>query len=148
MNEFDSDAVMLEHETEQEVNTPVAPSPPVPVVVVDAVSVSEIVPQHTSFRTVVLTSDNPMLQILPLDPLRVSATLCSHDRDVVLAGSRDQAADKANVSDASLLRPNGALLSYQAGFPVPVTISSVDPVWVSAPAYPARVSAVITRRTT
>lgn len=141
---MNDDNEILEYETEA--HEPPEHISPIPVSVCEPVVTVATVPQHTSFRTFVLTTDNPTAQILPLDPLRVAALVSSPDNDVVLSGSRSQAGDKANVSDSTLARPNGGLLPKALTAPVP--ISSTDAVWVSGPTYPSRVWVVITRRTT
>lgn len=143
VNGLDHEDQVLEYETEQHAPEEMTA---VPVCIADPVVTVPVVPQHTSFRTVVLTSDDPVRQILPLDPLRVSATVISPDNDAVLAGSKSQASDKANLSDTTLARPNGTLLpkALTAGMP----ISSTDAVWVAAATYPSRISVLITRRTT
>lgn len=142
----DSNEIMISHEAEDYQPEPVQPIDPLPVVVRDAVTTVDIIPQHVSFRTFVLTTDNPYKQILTLDLLRVKATLVTLDHDVVLSSSRGQAMSPSNVV-ANFPTPDGAVLSWQAGFPVPVTLETVGEVWATANTYPSRVAVYLTRRT-
>jgi hypothetical protein len=143
MSSYPSDQEQL-LDYEDELQPPAMMMEPVPVRLTEPAVTLETVPQHAGFRTIVLTADNPFAQLLPPDPLRVTSQVYSPDHDVVLASSAAQAQDKANISDTSLLRPNGALLA--SAHPTGIPIDTTDAVWVAGPTYPSRVSVIVTRR--
>lgn len=143
--ENESGDIALEHETEEEPSVDALEVKPIPVVLADAVITSDIIPQHLTCYTVVLTSDEPMQQILPQDPLRYHAEVCSIDNPVVLCHSLQQAKDDRNV-EASLPNPNGFLLNAAGGYPFPMPVHTIAPVWATAAAYPSRIAVLVKRR--
>jgi hypothetical protein len=135
---------LLEVETEADDGPVVAlPIMPVPVSVCDPVVTVATVPQHVSFHTLVLTTDDPQRQLLPLDALRVEALVQALDQDVVLTSSRSQAQSTANTV-ASLPNPDGAILPKANT--TPTRMPATAEVWATAQVLPARVSVIVTRR--
>jgi hypothetical protein len=143
--DYDSENLTLEAEGEQTEETETADLVPVKVVVTDVVVSQEVIPQHVSCYTIVLTDEDPVAQVLALDLLRFSARIAALDTAVVLCHSLQQAKDPANLITA-LGSPNGAVLPVlsAAGY---VEVTSCAPLWPVRPdGENARVSVIVTRR--
>ena len=143
---YDSNETLLAHETEAPNAQPIADVTPIPVAVIDAVTVTRVFPQHSSAYTLVLTATQPVQQICDLDPLRHQITLCAVDHDIVLCHSLQQAQDAANQA-TNIPNPNGFVITNAAGFPPFLRIESTGPLWVVGNSFPSRVSAFVERRT-
>lgn len=141
----DSQDVLLAHETEQDYEHPQQPIAPIPVTVADAVVTLPLIGQHSSVYTVVLTTTNPIAELVGLDPLRLGVSVWVLDHDVVLCHSEAQANDSRN-QDTALARPNGAVLSTSGGFPTAIPINSTQQLWVVGNTFPSRVSVIVNRR--
>jgi hypothetical protein len=135
---YPEDSEIIEYEGEHH---GAAPLPSVSVCVDGTVVNTPAVPQHGVFRTFVLTADNPYLQVLTRDDLRVAARITIMENTAVLCSSRAQAMSPSNT-DVTLARPNGAAVSAT----LPVPIDTTDELWVVGNTYPTRVSVLITRR--
>lgn len=91
-------------------------------------------------RTLVLTADNPTQDLLPQSEARCEAWLIQcGDNDVVISHSKSQAASASNLV-AALPNPSGALIIKT--FPSPVPVPTNDRTFVTAQAYPTRVTVV------
>jgi hypothetical protein len=141
----DSDEIMLLHETEQDYDQPVMPTEPIPVIVRDAVVTVDIVAQHTSCYSIVLTAGSPIAEVLGNDPLRISATIWSLDHDIVLCHSEAQANDPKNQV-SGLAAPNGAIVTNAGGFPPAFLINSTQQFFLVGNTFPSRVSVMAHRR--
>ena len=86
-------------------------------------------------KTVVLTATNSYDQILPQDKGRLYALIQVFDNQAVLCYSEAQADNAANAV-STLPNPDGTLCP--TGVVIPVRCSNA--VWVTAAAYPTRVS--------
>lgn len=140
---------LLDVQTEASTAPPmVLPVDPVAVVVDGPVVTVETVPQHVSTYTVVTsTDDERAVQLLPLDPLRVRATVVVHDQPVVLCHSQAQALSAGNRTPGAP-SPVGAYVWAAPGAPArPLVIAGGAAVWV-APTFdqPARVTVIAERR--
>lgn len=133
---------LLAYETQHDAGPPV-PIDPLPVHVCEPVVTIPTVPQHTTCRTVVLTSDQPYTQILPQDPLRVRAQLLRGDNHFVICHSATQAQDPVNTTPASGAT-NGAYVTATASAPVVVT--GTQPLWVSTNVFPTTIGIITERR--
>lgn len=137
MSDYDDD--LMEYETEAEQPEPVTP---VSVCLDGPVVTVETVPQHLTCSTVVLTSDQPVAQLLELDHLRVGAQVSALDNDVVVCHSYQQAMDAANQV-STLDMPNGFVVAK--GVPA-TSLRTTQQLWVVTGTYPSRVSVVAERR--
>lgn len=118
--------VLLDYETEAD-EAPAGVAEPIATKVCEPVVTVPTVAQHLTCSTVVLTSDAPYVQLLPLDPLRLRAQiLLKGSKDIVICHSLAQAQDLANQA-SPLARPNGTIVS--SGFTTPVSIETTQPVW-------------------
>lgn len=95
--------------------------------------------RSVTFRTIVLSSDVPVDQVMQPDPNRVIAYVQAGGADVVLTKSKGDA--QANTRDASYSAPVGTLLPF--GNTVPYPLETNDEVWVGSAVYPAQVSVTI-----
>lgn len=138
------DEPLLDYETEQDSDPgPLFPTP-VPVHVCEPVVTVPTVPQHVTCRTVVLTADQPVQQILAQDPLRVRAWLLPKiDNNVVLCHSVSQAQDPNNA-DPTLANPNGAVV--MASLTAPVPVAGTQAMWLAGNTFPTHVGLIIERR--
>jgi hypothetical protein len=93
------------------------------------------------FRTVVLTADNPYVQLFGIDENRLCAYVQAGGNDAVLCSSKSQAQKPANISDATLAAPDGTLLPYGNAAPYP--LETTEEVWVAAAAYPTQVTVTV-----
>lgn len=135
---------LLEYQTEHE--SAGAPVEPVPVAVCDPVVTIETVPQHATAYTVVVATDPavgaPYEQLLPLDPLRVRATVWATTTDAVICHSLGQAQDPAN-STTGVPNPAGAYLPTG----LPIVIHGGQQMWAAATAATAsQISVIVERR--
>jgi hypothetical protein len=91
-------------------------------------------------RTIVLTVSDPVQDLLPQSEARCEAwVLQCGDNDIVVSHSGTQAKSQSN-SVATLPNPSGALILKTILVPVPVPTN--DRVWVTAQAFPTRVSVI------
>lgn len=148
MSEDTSD--LLEYETETEdAPEPLAPIDPVPVIVQAPVVTVGTVPQHISAYTVVVDTDTDRVaELLPLDALRVRATIIVHDQPVVLCHTMAQALSATNRA-TGVPTPSGAFVQASADHPAgPIVLHGTQPMWVAATwDQPARISVLVERRT-
>jgi hypothetical protein len=148
MSESASEEVITEHETETADPVPMPPAPPIAVVAADVVPTSEVMPQHTTCYTVIVSPDDEtegptFAELLPLDPLRVRATLSVTNSGVVLCHSRTQAQDPIN-QDAMAVGANGARLAANTT----LTLIGTNQLWVAAAGTTyARAAVIVERRT-
>lgn len=142
MNEPDDELLEYETEAEEEDARPL-PIDPVPVKISEPVVTVETVPQHVSMFTLTLTAETPMLPLLPLDPLRVSAQVLRVDNHFILCHSLQQAMDPLNITPAAT-DANGALVT--ATFNAPVPVRGTQAVWVATRVFPTRVGVIVERR--
>lgn len=105
-HEYESDSEILEYEVEQ---TEPAALSTVPVCVKEPVTTVETVPQHAATSTIVLTSGQPIAQLLPQDPLRLHAEIFPIDNQIIICHSWPQASDAIDVT-ADPATPNGLLV--------------------------------------
>lgn len=137
---------LIEVELEQHSPEPVQDIVPVPVKVIDPVVTEQTIAQHINTYTVVLTSAEPVKELIPLDPLRAMAIIISLDHDIVLCHSMQQAQDPANA-DTSLVNPNGAVISVAGGYPFYIPLETIQRMYVAGNTFPTRVSVILKRRT-
>lgn len=138
------DNELLDYQTEQgDEPQHVQPIEPVPVHVCEPVVTIETVPQHVSCYTITLTQDMPYAQVLPLDVLRVRASLLRCDNHFVLCHSLGQAQDANNSTTGSTVT-NGALIT--ATFNAPVPVSGVQEMWVATNVFPTNIGVIVERR--
>jgi hypothetical protein len=91
-------------------------------------------------RTIVLTAGDPVQDLLPQSEARCEAwVLQCGDNDIVVAHSGNTAKAQSNTV-ATLPNPSGALILKTVLVPVPVPTN--DRVWVTAQAFPTRVSVI------
>lgn len=90
-------------------------------------------------RTIVLTAANPVKVLLAADVSRKLVQVIAAGNPVVLCESESQAEDPNN-SVATLPNPEGFLLPV--GVRIPIDTS--EQMWVTAQAFPAQVSILIT----
>lgn len=91
-------------------------------------------------RTLILTADNPVQDLLPQSENRCEAyVLQCGDNDIIIAHSGTQAKAASNQV-ATPPNPSGALVVKTFLFPVPVPTN--DRAWVTSPAFPTRVSVI------
>lgn len=91
-------------------------------------------------RTLILTTDNPIQDLLPQSEARCEAWLIQcGDNDVIVCHTKSQASAPSNQV-ATPPNPSGALIVKGIAFPVPITTN--DRTWVTAAAFPTRVSVV------
>jgi hypothetical protein len=81
----------------------------------------------TYFTVVTATGTNPVLLLLPRDPMRYRATIMTIDEPVVLANTKDLASNSANQV-TSVPNPTGFYLPITT----PVVIQSKGPCYVAA----------------
>jgi hypothetical protein len=93
-------------------------------------------PQAPNFFTIVLTSIEPVKQILPPDPKRIIAYVQAGGFNVVLTTTKGDA--QHNTSDPTYATPTGMVLPYgnTAPYPLPTT----GEVWAASASYPAQVT--------
>lgn len=136
---YDEEA-LLEYETEA------APTPEVvvPVCVAEPVVTIETVPQHMQTNTVVVSSTGTAFaELLPLDPLRVRATIIVSDNPVVLCHSKTLAQNAANTA-SNVPTPQGA---YVANSTTPIVLTGTSQLFVAATGSSStRVSVISERR--
>lgn len=145
MSDYDENE-MLEYEVEaDEPETPVMPISPIPVSVCEPVVTVETVPQHMTCYTVVVDTDDVdagIKELLPLDALRVRATIIAHTAEAIICHSRSQAQDPANTV-TNVPNPSGFLLSIDT----PLVLTGTQQMWVAATSSAARrVSVIVERR--
>lgn len=136
------DETLLEYETEAE---PV-PDVVVPVCISEPVVTVETVPQHMQTYTVVVASgtNGGIAELLPLDPLRVRATIIVSDNPVVLCHSKTLAQNGANTA-SNVPTPQGA---YVANSTTPLVLTGTSQLFVAATVSSStRVSVISERRT-
>lgn len=145
---YEDDEQLLEYQTEADDDEfPVIPDP-VPVCVKEPVVTVETVPQHVTCYTVVVDTDvdQGVAELLPLDPLRVRATVIVSDQPVIICHTRPQAQDGSNRV-ASVPNPNGAYIPASPTLSTPVPIHGTQQMWVAGTTTdPARVSVIVERR--
>lgn len=117
---------------------------PIPVHVSNAADLAPALPRARRkalrTRTIILTADNPVVDLLPQSEARCDAwVLQCGDNDIVVSHSGTQAKASAN-SVATLPNPSGALIIKTCLFPIPIPTN--DRAWVTAQAFPTRVSVV------
>lgn len=89
-------------------------------------------------RTIVLTAADPVQDLLPQSEARCEAwVLQCGDNDIVISHSGSQAKATSNTV-ATLPNPSGALILKTVLFPVPIPTN--DRMWVTAQAFPTRVT--------
>jgi hypothetical protein len=89
-------------------------------------------------RTIILTADNPVVDLLPQSEERCEAyVLQCGDNDIIVAHSGTQAKATSNTV-ATPPNPSGALIVKTCLFPIPLPTN--DRVWVTSPAFPTRVT--------
>ena len=119
---------------------------PIPVILHNPEALRPAALTGITLATIVLTAQDPVQQLLPLDPLRDSAhVLQGGDQDIVICHSKADAQAASN-STASLPNPTGALILKTFLHPVPLPTTAR--VLVTAQAFPARVSVIISRHAT
>lgn len=141
----DQENEVLEYEGEQDHDELVLPIAPIPVVVCEPVVTVPTVPQHVTTYTVVVATgtSTAVSQLLPLDLLRVRATILVNDQAVVICHSQTQAQDPSNVV-AAVPNPSGAYVPAGSN----VVITGSQQMWVAATsATAARVTVISERRT-
>ena len=152
MSDYNDEDELLEYETEVvDDPEPVQPIDPIPVSVCDPVVTVETVPQHiTTYTLVISTATNAQAvqQLLPLDPLRVRATIIVHDNPAVICHSRASANAAANTV-TNTPAPSGAYLLASATLPAaPIVIHGTQEMWIAATtSSTSRVSVIAERRT-
>jgi hypothetical protein len=93
----------------------------------------------TYFTAVAATGTNPVLLLLPRDPMRFRATIMAIDEPVVLANTKDLATNAANAV-TNVPNPTGFYLPVS----IPVVIMSKGPCYVAATsATPTRISVAV-----
>lgn len=99
--------------------------------------------EKTDAYTVVLSSANPVLALLPVDPNREDAAVLAVDNPVVIAQTLAQAQNAANTV-ANVPAPVGFYLPVGVRWPVKAT----GPLWVAATttATNSRVSVMVHKR--
>lgn len=116
---------------------------PIPVTVANAHELAPVTKTRRKAirtRTLILTADNPVQDLLPQAEERCEAyVLQCGDNDIVIAHSGTQAKAASNAV-ATPPNPSGALIIKTCLFPVPVPTN--DRVWVTSPAFPTRVSVI------
>jgi hypothetical protein len=142
---FDSDDILLEHETGAPVDAVVQDITPIPVIVMDGVVTSQIRPQSATASTYVLTATQPIAQIATLDPLRTAMTIVSIDQSVVLCHSLQQAQDPANQV-VNIPNPNGLMVPGSATLPLYLSTETTQELWIVGNTFPSRVAVWIERR--
>lgn len=91
-------------------------------------------------RTLVLTVSDPIQDLLGQGENRCEAwVLQCGDNDIVVSHSGTQAKSPSNAV-ATLPNPSGALIIKTCLFPIPVPTN--DRVWVTAQAFPTRVTVI------
>jgi hypothetical protein len=114
---------------EQESERPAAPladAHPAPVAM-GTLPVNVVGAGSGTFKTVVLSVNNPYKIALPEDNTRRKATIIALDNPVVLCHAEEQAQDPTNLV-ASVPQPNGGYIPIN----VPVPVSSHSVVFVAA----------------
>ncbi len=92
---------------------------------------------HLLPRTVVLTADEPVKQLLRPDPHREYAIVIARTNDVVLTETRGDGQAPANTADATLASPNGGVIPHDVEISLP---SITSELWAAAATYPTRVT--------
>jgi hypothetical protein len=92
---------------------------------------------HVIPRTIVLTTDEPVAQLLRPDPGREYAIIIPRTNDVVLCESKGDAQATSNVSDTTFARPNGGVIPKDVEIRIPLITSEL---WAAAATYPTRVT--------
>lgn len=143
MSDSDQEDELLEYEGDQEHDAPTVLTEAIPVVVCDPVVTVPTVPQHITAYTVVVSTTGPeVMELLPLDLLRVRATVIVSDQPVVICHSQGQAQDPSNQV-ASVPNPSGAYIP--AGTQLVITGS--QQLFVAAvQGVSSRVSVLVERR--
>lgn len=141
MSNDDQERELLEYQTET-IDEDLAAAA-VPVVVAEPVVTVPTVAQHVDTYTVVVDTDvAKFAELLPLDPLRLSAQIIASDAAIVLCHSRAQATDTRNQV-ANVPNPVGAYIPTGVVVDVPGT-QQMFAAATSATA--ARVTVIVARR--
>lgn len=92
---------------------------------------------HVIPRTVVLTSDEPVKQLLAPNPNREYAIIIARTNDVVLCESKGDGQAASNVSDTTYANPNGSVIPHD----IEITFRKItSEMWAAAATYPTRVT--------
>lgn len=94
---------------------------------------------HVIPRTVVLTADTPVDQLLKPDPNREWVVIIARTNPVVLTESKGNGQAAANVGDPTGANPNGAMIPANTVIKMPAITSEL---WAAAATYPTPVSVI------
>lgn len=101
-------------------------------------------PEQVTCTTLILTATDPVQQLAPIDPLRRDCIVMqAGDNDIIICASKGEAQAGSN-STALLPNPSGALMLKTVL--APLSIRTQGRLFVTAQAFPTRVSVIITRR--